>query len=52
MSLTYFDADVLAIVVHGSAEMIEFEDADFAELDSAFLAVYGGTPSTRAENSV
>ena len=52
ISLTYFDRDDLAIVVHGAAKLIEFGAAEFRSIDGEFVAVYGGTPSTEAERSV
>jgi Pyridoxamine 5'-phosphate oxidase len=52
VSLTYFEGDSLAIIVHGRAELLFFGQPDFTELDEAFVASYGGTPSTREERSV
>jgi hypothetical protein len=52
VSLTYFERDELAVVVHGTARLMEFGDEDFAEVDADFRAVYGGTPSTQEEGSV
>jgi hypothetical protein len=52
VSLSYFEADDVAIVVHGNATLIEFEDTDFAAIDAEFVATYGGTPSTRDEGSI
>lgn len=52
VSLAYFERDVLAIVVHGSAGLLEFGQADFRSVDEAFVAVYGGTPSSEEERSV
>jgi hypothetical protein len=52
LSLTHFEADDLAIIVHGRAALIEFADPDFRPVEDEFLAVYGGTPSTEEEGSV
>ena len=52
ISLTYFERDVLAIVVHGRGELLDFGHPDFERLDAAFLDVYGGTPSSEEEGSV
>ena len=52
VSLTYFEGDELAVVAHGTAELIEFGHPDFRDVDSEFLAVYGGTPSTAEEHVV
>jgi hypothetical protein len=52
VALTYFERDELALVVYGTATLIEFGQRGFAEIDAAFLSVYGGTPSTADEGSV
>lgn len=52
VSLTYFERDAVAVVVHGTADLVEFGDPGFGDLDEAFLRVYGGTPSTADEGSV
>jgi uncharacterized pyridoxamine 5'-phosphate oxidase family protein len=52
VSLAYFERDELAIVVHGTAELLEFGHPDFRTIDEEFLDVYGGTPSTEQEGSV
>lgn len=52
VSLAYFEGDELAVVVHGSAVLIEWGDPEFAVVDAEFRAVYGGTPSTEEEGSV
>jgi hypothetical protein len=51
ISLTYFERDEIAIVVHGRATLVEFGQPGFAEIDAEFLSVYGGTPSTEDEGS-
>jgi hypothetical protein len=52
VSLAYFEADDVAIVVHGIGALIEFEHPDFVTIDREFVANYGGTPSTREEGSI
>jgi hypothetical protein len=52
ISLTYFEGDELAVVVHGTALLIEWGDPEFAAVDDDFRAVYGGTPSTEEEGSI
>ncbi|MDQ3823061.1 MAG: pyridoxamine 5'-phosphate oxidase family protein [Actinomycetota bacterium] len=52
VSLTYYERDELAVVVHGTAELMEFRNAPFEEVDEAFVHVYGGTLSTAEEASV
>ena len=52
VSLTYFERDMLAIIVHGRAELFLFGQPNFAALDEAFVATYGGTRSTEEERSV
>ena len=52
VSLAYFEADDVAIVVHGVAMLIEFEHPDFVTIDREFMTIYGGTPSTREEGSI
>ncbi len=52
ISLTYYERDELAVVVHGTAALVEFGDDGFVSLDEAFLRVYGGTPSTADEGTV
>jgi len=52
VSLTYFERDDLALIVHGRAELLVFGGPDFAALDAAFVATYGGTRSREEEGSV
>jgi Pyridoxamine 5'-phosphate oxidase len=52
VSLAYFERDELAVVVHGTAELLELGHPDFRAIDQAFVDVYGGTPSTADEGSV
>ena len=52
VSLTYFEGDELAIIVHGKAVLIEYGHSDFRPVDDEFLAIYGGTPSMEEEGAV
>jgi hypothetical protein len=52
ISLAYFERDELAVVVHGTAVLIEWGDPEFATVDDDFRSVYGGTPSTEEEGSI
>ena len=52
ISLTYFQGDEVAVIVHGKAVLIDFGDPDFEALDSEFVGAYGGTPSSKEEGSV
>ena len=52
VSLTSFESDTFAVIAHGRATLVEFGDEQFADVDAAFVSVYGGTPSTAAERSV
>jgi hypothetical protein len=49
ISLAYIDSDVVGVTAHGRAALHVWGSPRFAELDREFLAVYGGTPSTREE---
>ena len=52
LSLTSFDGDTFAVITHGRGALIEFGDDEFTWVDSEFVRVYGGTPSTAEEGSV
>jgi uncharacterized pyridoxamine 5'-phosphate oxidase family protein len=45
LSLTYFESDVLAVIVHGSGTVVEVGDPEFREIESAFLETYDGSPA-------
>lgn len=49
VSLAYIDSDIVGITVHGHAVLHEWGSPRFGELDREFMAVYGGTPSTKDE---
>lgn len=44
VSATYFVGDELAIVVHGTAAIVERDDAGAKEVDEAATAVFGWSP--------
>jgi hypothetical protein len=52
VTLTYFEQDDLAIIVHGCAQLVEHGQPGFTDLDQAFVTTYGGTLSTAEEGSV
>jgi Pyridoxamine 5'-phosphate oxidase len=52
VSLTYFEGDRVAVIAHGKAELLEFGNPDFEEIDRQFLALSGGTASTEEERVV
>jgi general stress protein 26 len=49
ISLAYMESDIVGITVHGHAVLHEWGSPRFDDLDREFLAVYGGTPSTKDE---
>jgi uncharacterized pyridoxamine 5'-phosphate oxidase family protein len=52
ISLSYFERDDIAVIVHGRAILLEYGQSDFEELDRAFIQIYGGAPSTPEEGVV
>ncbi len=41
VSLTYFEGDDLAVIVHGTAAIVTAEHPDFPGINSLFLEIYG-----------
>jgi hypothetical protein len=52
VSLTYFERDELAVLVHGKAVLVEPSSPGFRDVESAFLTTYGGEPAAEADGVV